>query len=124
MPLPDGHRAQVTFQATNWSGWDPDGYSIVTYAKLFVAKGSRLNPATLGLHGEDGLFYELEIERIVDGRVLFQHRNLVIQNPDGTINLSAPRTGHFILRAGEAMLLSTATMDAGTSISVTVEEIR
>ena len=47
MPLPDGHRAQVTFQATNWSGWDPDGYSIVTCAKLFVAKGSRLNPATL-----------------------------------------------------------------------------
>jgi hypothetical protein len=47
----------------------------------------------------------------------------VIDNPDGTVNLSAARTGKFILRRGETMKLSTPTMDAGTGVSVTLDEI-
>jgi hypothetical protein len=121
-------RALVTFQATSWSGWDREGYSIVTSAQLKVTKGMALNPTTLGFRKEaydeiPSLFYEVRVERIVVDRVLFEYRNVVVANPDGTINLSAPNTGKFILRSGETMKLSTPTMDAGTSIAVTLDEI-
>jgi hypothetical protein len=120
--------AVVTFQATAWSGWAEDGYSIVTSAKLRVAKGRALTPETLGKGKADYaesefMFYEVLVERIVEDRVGFSYRNLVIDNPDGTVNLSAARTGKFILRRGETMKLSTPTMDAGTGVSVTLDEI-
>jgi hypothetical protein len=123
------HIVQVTFQATVWSGWNPDGYSIVTSAKLWAEKGRALGPATLGHSAPEGeagggMFYEVLVGSIVTDRVGFAYRGLVISNPDGTINLSAPSTGQFILRPGESKKLSTPTMDAGVSILVTVHEIR
>jgi hypothetical protein len=121
-------RALVTFQAFTWSGWDRDGYTIVTSAQLKVTKGMTLNPMTLGFRRSDYeevpcLDYELLVERIVADRVLFDYRNVVIENPGGGINLSGPKTGKFILRCGETMKLGTPTMDVGTSISVTLDEI-
>jgi len=126
--MSEDRTALVTFQATAWSGWGEDGYSIVTSARLRVRKGRELTPETLGKRKSDyaeveSLFYEVQVERIVEDRVGFTYRNLVIDNPDGTVNLSAPRTGRFILRRGETMKLSTPTMDAGTSVSVTLDEI-
>jgi hypothetical protein len=128
MAMFDDRTALVTFQATSWSGWDSDGYSIVTSAQLRVTKGRALNPETLGKSRSDYaelecLFYEVLVERIVEDRVGFAYRNLVIDNPDGTINLSAPNSGKFILRRGETMKLSTPTMDAGTGVTVTLDEI-
>ena len=64
------------------------------------------------------------MERIVEDRVLFGFSNVVIANPDGTINLSGPRTGKFILRPGETKNLRTPTMDMGISVTVTLDEIR
>jgi hypothetical protein len=121
--------AVVTLQATAWSGWVADGYSIVTSAKLRVAKGRALTPETLGKSKSDYaeascMFYEVMVERIVEDRVAFAYRNLVIDNPSGTINLSAPNSGKFILRCGESKKLSTPTMDAGISVMVTLEESR
>ena len=120
--------AVVTFQATSWSGWSPDHYPITTSARLRVAKGSALNPETLGERRSDyaeipSLFYELLVERLVAEQVLFTYRNLVVENSDGSVNLSGPRTGHFILRPGNSMRLSSATLDAGTSVSVTLDAI-
>jgi hypothetical protein len=120
--------ALVTLQDTAWSGWDPDGYSIVTSAKLRVAKGRTLTPETLGKRKSDYadvafLFYEILIERIVEDRVLFAYKNLVLTNPDGTVNLTAPNSGRFILNPAESIQLSTPTMDAGTSVTVTLHEI-
>jgi hypothetical protein len=117
--------AVVTFQASSWSGWDKDGYSIVTSAQLKVTKGMVLTPETLGFgkpdhEGLQCMFYEVTVERIVEDRVLFEYNNIVIKNPSGTINLSAPRSGRFILRPGESMQLATPTMDAGVSVSVRV----
>jgi hypothetical protein len=123
------HKVQITFQATAWSGWDPDGYSIVTSAKLWAEKGRALNSATLG-HStssadEPGpMSYEVLVEHIFADRVGFAYRRLVIDNPDGTINLTAPNFGRFILRLGETKNLSTPTMDAGISVSVTLNDIR
>jgi len=120
--------ALVTFKATAWSGWSSENYSIVTSAQLKVAKGTVLSPRTLGFkktdHDETGSFsYEFKVERIVDDRVQFEYRNVVVKNPDGTINLTAPTTGRFILRRGETMKLSTPTMDAGIGVTVTLDEI-
>lgn len=123
------HKVQITFQATAWSGWDPDGYSIVTSAKLWAEKGRALTPATLGHSASDAeatgsMFYEVLVEHIVADRVGFAYRRLVIDNPDGTINLSAPNSGQFVLRRGETKKLSTPTMDAGTNVLVTLNDIR
>lgn len=129
MPMFEDRTALVTLQDTAWSGWDPDGYSIVTSAQLRVAKGRALSPETLGKKKSDYaeiqcLFYEVVVERIVEDRVLFSYRNLVLTNPDGTVNLSAPQSGKFILHPGECSKLSTPTMDAGTSVTVTLDDIR
>jgi hypothetical protein len=65
--------ALVTLEATAWSGWDRDGYSIVTSAKLRVATGRVLSPETLG-HARaeyaqtEVFFYEVQVERIVSVR--------------------------------------------------------
>ena len=126
MAMFNDRTALVTFQATSWSGWDRESYPIVTSAKLKVTKGAALTPVTLGFKASEEvtcLFYEVLVERIVEDRVLFAFRNVVIENPDGTINLSGPQTGKFILRRGETMKLATPTMDAGTSVTVTLEEI-
>ena len=87
-----------------------------------------LSPVTLGFKKSDYdegscLFYEVQVERIVEDRVQFEYRNVVIQNPNGTVNLSAATTGKFILRCGETMKLATPTMDAGTGVAVTLDEI-
>ena len=120
--------ALVTFQATSWSVWETENYPIVTSAQLTVAKGMVLSPITLGFskssYDKPGcLFYEVRAERIVEDRVQFEYRNIVVENPDGTINLSAPTAGRFILRRGETMKLGTPTMDAGTGVTVSLDEI-
>jgi hypothetical protein len=120
--------ALITIQETSWSGWDGNGYPIMTSAKLRVTKGSALTPETLGKKKSDYaavefLFYEVLVERIVEGWVDFAYRDLVIENPDGTVNLSAAQTGRFILRRGESMKLDTPTMDMGTGVTVTLNEI-
>jgi hypothetical protein len=122
-------KALVTFSATAWSGWDPEGYSIVTSAQLKVTKGTALNPVTLGFLRADyddnpSWFYEVLVERIVEGRVQFGFRNVVVNNPGGGINLSGPTTGTFILLWGETKKLSTPTTDAGICLAVTLDEIR
>jgi hypothetical protein len=128
MPMFEDRTAVVTFQATSWSGWERESYSIVTSAQLKVTKGVTLTPVTLGFKAADYeevkcLFYEVEVERIVEDRILFGYRNVVIKNPDGTVNLSAPQTGKFILRLRETMKLATPTMDAGINVMVTLDEI-
>jgi hypothetical protein len=124
----------VTFQTTSWSGWvrpgpEGDGYSIVTSAQLWVEKGRALNPETLGGKKSDyaeaqSLFYEVLVERIVQDRVGFVYRNLITKNLNGTVNLSAPSWGRFILQPGNSMMLATGTLDVGTSVTVTLNEIR
>ena len=125
----NGRTAIVTFQATSWSGWSRDHYPIVTYAKLRIEKGTALNAATLGFPRSETdtsslSAYEVLVERIVVDRVQFAFRNLTETQAAGTINLSGPTTGRFILRAGDSKELATPTMDAGIIVKVTLEEIR
>jgi hypothetical protein len=120
-------KAIITLKDIAWWG-ERDGYRIVTSAQLRVAKGRTLSPETLGKSksgytGVEFLFYEVEVERIVEDRVGFAYQRLVIANRDGSINLTAPNSGRFILRRGESVKLSTPVMDGGSSISVTLDDI-
>jgi hypothetical protein len=122
-------KALVTLLETHWSGWQPGGYTNSTSAQVWAEERAKLSPETLGHKKPDSpdfadSFYEVVVDRIVADVVAFAYRNLVVDNPDGTINLSAPRSGTFILRWGQTKKLSTPTMDAGTSVAITVNEIR
>ena len=63
-------------------------------------------------------------ESIVQDRVGCVYRNLITRNLNGTVNLSAPPSGRFILQPGNSMMLATAMLDAGTSVTVALDEIR
>ena len=41
----------------------------------------------------------------------------------GTVNLTAPNAGRFVLMPGQSMKLATPTMDAGVSVTVTLDQI-
>ena len=121
-------RALVTLRSTSWMG-EQDGYSIVTSAQIWTAKGKVLTPETLGgkrsgYAGMEILFYEVLVERIVQDRVGFAYSNLVIANPGGGLNLSGPRSGRFILRPGESVKLGTPVFDAGSSLELSLDQIR
>jgi hypothetical protein len=122
-------KATITFTNIEWSGWDPEGYAINTWATFRVAQGKVLHRVALGAAPdgpmeENSLGYEVLVERIVADRVGFAYRGLVITNNDGTINLTAPNTGRFILQCGETRNLATPTMDAGTTVTIRLDNIR
>ncbi len=121
-------KALITIRETQWSGWDGGSTSTLS-GQVWTEEKAVLSPETLGHKRADyadhtSWFYEVVIDRIVADVVVFGHRNLVVENPGGGVNLSGPRDGKFILRWGETKKLSTATMDAGTGVTVTVDEIR
>ena len=122
-------QALIELVETHWSGWVPGGASNSTSARVWAEEKTKMSPETFGQMKADypdfaDSFYELVVDRIVKDVVVFGYRNLVVENRDGTINLSAPQVDKFILRWGETKRLSTATMDAGTSVTVKVVEIR
>jgi hypothetical protein len=113
---------------THWSGWD-GGHSNTTSTKVWVQERTVLSPETMGHNRSDygeseTLFYEIEIDRIVNDIVIFAFRRLVVENRGGGINLSGPTSDKFILRRGETKRLATPTMDGGTGVHVTVDEMQ
>ena len=122
-------KALITLIETHWSGWVPGGHSSSKSAQVWTEEKTALSPEVFGHMKSEhpdiaGSFYEIVVDRIVQDVVVFAYRNLVVDNRDGTINLTAPTVDKFILRWGETKNLSTPTMDAGTSIAITVNEIR
>ena len=121
-------KATVTLTQSLWSGWDREGYTIHTWARLRVEKGTVLGPKTLGTaepegYGFDAFRYEIELDRILSDSAAFTFRKLVIKNPGGGINLTLPNFGRFWLRWGEKKELSTPTMDSGIGVTVELNEI-
>lgn len=121
-------KADITLQDEGWSGWVRDAVPVVHTARVTVAQGTVLSAATLheersGPEEVGSMSYEVTVERIDAERVGFLYRRLVISNPDGTINLTAPSTGRFVLGFGESTQLVTPTMDAGIHVSITLHEI-
>jgi hypothetical protein len=85
-----------------------------------VEAGHKLTPATLGI-ASDG--YEISVDSVESDRITVTYTGVVMENPNHTIPLDAPRRGRCMIQIRHCMRLSTATMDAGTSIALTLERI-
>jgi hypothetical protein len=122
-------KALITLRETQWSGWIPGGHTSTISAQVWAEARTVLSPETVG-HPKsrsaraECWFYEVVIDRIVADIVVFAYRNLVVANPGGGINLTAPTRDRFILRWGETKSLATPTMDAGIGVEITLNEIR
>ena len=118
-------KAIITLEQKNWSGWD--GGSVKTWSRRLQAlRGQALRPECLGLGDDrrDPMGYEVLVEVIAETYVRCFYQRLVIDNPDGTIDLTAVPHGRFVLHPGEHVKLSTPTMDAGTGVIITLDKIR
>jgi hypothetical protein len=122
-------QALITLTESHWSGWNGGSVTDPESAQVWAGEKTILSPETLGhsqpdYAGSGSLFYEFVVERIIADVVVFAFRNLVVENKGGGINLSGPTSDKFILRWGETKRLATPTMDGGTSVAVTVNEMR
>ena len=88
--------------------------------QLEVESGTKLTPTTVGI---ESAAYEISVDSVASDRIVVSYSGVVMENADGTVNLSAPRQGRCMIRIQHCMRLATATMDAGTSISLTLDRI-
>jgi hypothetical protein len=112
-------RAVATIVVKGWSGWtkeQPEAKS----RQLEVAPGDKLTPATIGIESAG---YEITVDSVGSDRIMVTYSGVVMQNADGTINLAAPRKGRCMIQVQHCMRLATATMDAGTSIALSLDRI-
>jgi hypothetical protein len=88
--------------------------------QLEVEAGYKLMPATVGIESAD---YVISVDSVGSDQIIVTYSGVVMENGDGTINLTAPRQGRCLIKIRHRLRLATATMDAGTSISLTLEAI-
>ncbi len=112
---PDTVTLEVT--STTWNGWEsPTAPPDATTDSVTVAEGD-----TITIDGALDTIV-LTIEEIDDDGVdLISDSALVVTNPGGGADLDSPRTD-FSLGNGEVLELMTPTLDAGTSIVLTVQD--
>lgn len=82
--------------------------------------GDKLTPEVVGIAGGG---YEITVESVSADRIVVAYSGMVMDNSNGTINLTAPRQGRCMIQIAHCMRLSTPTMDGGTSVAVTLDRI-
>jgi hypothetical protein len=87
---------------------------------LTLNRGDLLTPATLGVHGDS---YSISVDQIGPAHILVTYGGFVLENEDGTIPLSASFTGQCLIRIRHSMRLATPSMDAGTTVALTLESV-
>ena len=111
-----------------WTGWSreqPAPESIVVKAR----RGQVMGLADFGVTGAELESFnrifgcQIRLMTLLEDRAVFEYQRLVIKNPSGSINLSAPSTGNFQLSAGQHIALATPTMDGGLSLKVRLDQI-
>jgi hypothetical protein len=110
-------RALVTIVVKGWTGWTKDQPEAQS-RQLEVEAGYKLMPATVGIESAE---YAISVDSVGSDQITYS--GVVMENSDGTINLTAPRQGRCLIKIRHRLRLATATMDAGTSISLTLEAI-
>jgi len=120
--------ARLTLRLQGWTGWSrtqPPAESVVVEAR----RGQVLGPAAFGIGGPDleafGSVFgcQIRLMTLLEDRAFFEYQRLVIKNADGSINLSAPAAGTFLLKPGQHVDLATPTMDGGLLLCVTLNSI-
>jgi hypothetical protein len=112
-------QALFTIEIRPWSGWTPE-QSHPTTLHVHARAGQKINPNTLGITCGG---FEITVESVEATQVVVTYRGVVMENSDGTIPLSAHPSGRQFLWLGRRLQLATPTMDAGTSIALTLDDI-
>jgi hypothetical protein len=112
-------QALVTIAVKGWSGWTKEQPKSKAL-QLTVQAGQKLTPASIGIASDE---YEIAVNSIGADQMLVSYSGVVMENADGTIPLMAPRQGRCLIKVRHCMRLATATMDAGTSIALTLERV-
>ena len=120
--------ARVTFKTVDWSGWSPDHRPIERSASLIVRDREALCWETLVPTEApepklEPLDWAIWPQFIAERSVLFCYRRIAIENPGGTVNLSAPNQGRVVLQIGQSIRFATQTMDAGTHVFLGLDAI-
>jgi hypothetical protein len=63
------------------------------------------------------------VESVRADQVTLCYSGVVMENEEGTIPLSAPRTRRCLLSIGQCVRLATPTMDGGRVIAVTLDRV-
>ncbi len=112
-------RALVTLTVKGWTGWTPEQPPARSQL-LEVTRGASLTPASVQIPSEP---YAISVEAIGPDRITVTFSGMVMENPDGTIPLSAPPSGRCMIQLRRCMRLATPTLDGGTLLSLTLERI-
>lgn len=112
-------RANLTITIGHWTG--SERAQPAPESRHFAGQpGETVTGRALGL-GDDSI--EISVGSVSADAVALTYRGVVKENDNGTISFFAPRTGEWTLRPGGTLHLATATMDAGTRISVTLDAV-
>lgn len=120
--------ARLTLTLQGWTGWSREQPAPQTVT-VEARRGQVLGPAEFGFSGADAdavssvFGCRIRLMTLLADRAVFEHQRLVVKNPNGTINLSAPATGQFQLRPGQHIELATPTMDGGLSLTVALSAL-
>jgi hypothetical protein len=112
-------QATISVVVRPWSGWTRE-QPPPSHLRFVAKPGQVITSQLLGYPTEN---YAVSVGGINALGIELAYQGLVMENGDGTVNLSGPRTGSLVLTIRQSIHLSTATMDAGTSFDVTLEGI-
>ncbi len=111
--------AHVTLVVKGWTGWSVEQPKAKSQ-QLAVQPGQKLTPAAVGIESSE---YSITVDFVGFNHILVTYSGVVMDNPNGTINLAAPRQGRSIIYLQHCLRLSTPTMDGGNSIALTLDRI-
>lgn len=112
---PSAGAASVRVETTDWNGWDERAGPAPEVTTVEVSPGS-----TFEVDAFDGPL-EFTVTEVGDARIeLESDRELVAIGSGGGLDFDTA-TASFTLTGDEPLELGTPTMDAGTSVTLTVE---
>lgn len=117
-------KAKLCFIVQPWTGWTPEQPQDQTF-ELEILSGHTypITPKILQQpEGDD--FYNLTIIAIDTNQIKLGYKGLVIRDNNEGIDLNASREGEATLQVGQSLKFSTPTMDGGTNITITLNEIK
>lgn len=120
--------ARLTLTLQGWTGWSREQPLPETVA-VEARRGQVLGLADFGVSGpalaDGSLMFgcQVRLMTLLADRAFFEYRRLVIENPNGTINLSAPAVGTVLLKVSQRVRLVTPTMDGGLHLTVALNSI-
>lgn len=112
-------KAKILLEIRPWNGWSekqPEGKNLM----VEVTNSQILTPKILG--GQDSDLYSLEISVVNTKQVTVKYRGLIAGEKIDLLN--SPRHGDLDVLIGQKEKFTTPTMDSGTHLIMSLEEIK